>query len=221
MNIIDRIIGVKSLERQRDFGKEFAEEMYGGAARSMNSLRSLGLERATTGIGDVVKDTARTNLVNETTRPTNLSVFGGNQAAAIAGTSAQDMFAMEKIGELESGLAVADYEARMQGAELFAKTTAEQSRLEAMEKAAKKQVDMEFEAERSARRGQLFASAIGLGLAYSGQIGKGVSGLSGLFRGQSETDFMTAPLNTESTSFLDRQRKTNFLNNIFGNKYDL
>jgi hypothetical protein len=169
--MLNFLTGERSLRRQRDLATEFADEFYGGQARALSPVRLQASQRAVEGMGQAAEGNIREQASQQLFRRPDMSVVGGSQAGAIGMASEQNQMALDTLANVELGIEQGNVQARMAGQEAEAQVTAEQSRLQAIQKAAVRQADMEFEAERSSRRQELFAGALGLGAAFAPQIG--------------------------------------------------
>jgi hypothetical protein len=107
------------------------------------------------------------------------AVYGGNQAAAIAGASAQDMARTRALGTFESQLAQQDIQAKQAGAEQLGKLQSSQLQIQGQRDAYTQQVNAEYEAEVDSRRRQLGTSLVNFGVQAAGgpgEIGKKLGG---------------------------------------------
>jgi hypothetical protein len=110
----------------------------------------------------------RRDVLNQLFRPVSSAVYGGNQAAAIAGASAQDMARTRALGSFESQLAQQDIQAKQAGAEKLGQLQSSQLQLQGQRDAYTQQVNAEFEAEVDSRRRQLGTSLVNFGIQAVG-----------------------------------------------------
>lgn len=194
--MLNFLTGERGLRQQRDLAEQFADEFYGGQARSLSPVRQEAVRRATEGIGEATQGSVRETASRNIMRQPDLSVVGGNQGAAIGMSSRQSMAGMEALSDIETNLASANIQAKQEGLATEAQTRAEQTRLETIQKAAKTQANMEYEAERSSRRQELFAGALGLTAAFAPEIG---SAFGNMFGTQTPETSGTRVINPDAT----------------------
>jgi hypothetical protein len=190
MAIFDQIIGSltgeSSLRRIRDRSIQAGRSAYD--PNILNPQIGVAQQQAVQGIDE---GSYRRDVLNQLFRPVSSAVYGGNQAAAIAGASAQDMARTRALGSFESQLAQQDIQAKQAGAEKLGQLQSSQLQLQGQRDAYTQQVNAEFEAEVDSRRRQLGTSLVNFGIqavggpqaiggAIAGGVSKGFAGLKGL-----------------------------------------
>lgn len=151
MAIMDILIGERGLRKVRDRSVEFARKMYDPTV--LDPARTIAAARAVEGINE---DPYRRDALQSIYRdPGDMAIYGGNQAAAIAGVASVDASRAEAVGQFETRLAMADMEAMERGEDRLAQVMGEQRNIQAMQEAAIKEADIMYEAERSARKYEL------------------------------------------------------------------
>lgn len=152
-------------------------------------------------------------------RPVDTSIYGGNQARAIAGQQQRSQQAREGMADFESNLTRQDLQVQRQGEQQFAETRTKQRQTEAQRDAAIEQTEMQYQAELDSRRRQLGSTVANLagtvagsflgpaGAAAGGAIAGGlVGGGSGAVTGAG-AGFSTA---------FQRQQSEDFINQLTG-----
>ncbi len=186
MAIFDQIIGSltgeSSLRRIRDRSIQAGRSAYDPTV--LNPQIGVAQQQAVQGIDE---GAYRRDVLNQLFRPVSSAVYGGNQAAAIAGASAQDMARTRALGTFESQLAQQDIQAKQAGAEKLGQLQSSQLQIQGQRDAYTQQVRSEFEAEKDSRRRQLGTALVGFGVqaaggagAIGGAIGKKFEGLKSL-----------------------------------------
>lgn len=167
MAIFDQIIGgltgERSLRRLRDQSIQAGRSAYD--PNVLNPQIGVAKQQAVQGIDEGMY---RRNVVNELFRPVSTAAYGGNQSAAIAGTSAQDMARTRAMGQFESQMAIQDSSVKQAGAERVGQVQSSQLQLQGQRDAYTSQVNAEFEAEKDSRRRQLGTALVGFGIQAAG-----------------------------------------------------
>jgi hypothetical protein len=170
MAIFDQIIGSltgeSSLRRIRDRSIQAGRSAYDPTV--LNPQIGVAQQQAVQGIDE---GAYRRDVINQLFRPVSSAVYGGNQAAAIAGASAQDMARTRALGTFESQLAQQDIQAKQAGAEQLGKLQSSQLQLQGQRDSYTQQVNAEFEAEKDSRRRQLGTALVGFGIQAAGGAG--------------------------------------------------
>ena len=170
MAIFDQIIGSltgeSSLRRIRDRSVQAGRSAYDPTV--FNPQIGVAQQQAVQGIDE---GAYRRDVLNQLFRPVSSAVYGGNQAAAIAGASAQDMARTRALGTFESQLAQQDIQAKQAGAEKLGQLQSSQLQIQGQRDAYTQQVRSEFEAEKDSRRRQLGTALVGFGVQAAGGAG--------------------------------------------------
>lgn len=179
MAIFDQIIGgltgERSLRRVRDRSIEATRQMYDPS--QLDPMADVARRQATQGIDE---ERYRRPVLNRLFRPVmDASVFGGNQAAAIAGTATADAGRAQALAGFESELMGQDVAARQAGAAQLGAVQAQQNQMSAMGRAMTGQIRAEFEAEKDNRRRQLASSVVNFGIQAAGGAGAIGSAIGG------------------------------------------
>jgi len=185
--IISGLTGERALRKVRDQSIRAAESAFN--PNVFNPQIGVAQQQAVQGIDE---GSYRRDVLNQLFRPVSSAVYGGNQAAAIAGASAQDMARTRALGQFESQMAQQDIQAKQAGAERLGQLQSSQLQMQGQRDAYTSMVRSEFESERDARRmrlGTAFAQfgieAAGGAGAIGGAIGagatKGLGALKGMF----------------------------------------
>lgn len=193
--IVDALIGDRGLKRIRNNAMDFARRMYDPSI--LNPQADVFRRQASQGIND---DIIREDFLAQLNRQSpNLSAFGGNQAAAIAGSQVSDTARMGAISDFERNLSVQELEAMERGRVGLANVQTQQLQTQAQQEAAISEAEMMYEAERSSRRQALLGQAINLGaIGMTGAFKPGFDAIKGSGLGL----FNTLKGNT-STSWFD------------------
>jgi hypothetical protein len=180
MAIFDQIIGSltgeSSLRRIRDRSIQAGRSAYDPTV--LNPQIGVAQQQAVQGIDE---GAYRRDVINQLFRPVSSAVYGGNQAAAIAGASAQDMARTRALGTFESQLAQQDIQAKQAGAEQLGKLQSSQLQIQGQRDAYTQQVRSEFEAEKDSRRMELGASVAKFGIEAAGGAGAIGGAIGGAF----------------------------------------
>jgi hypothetical protein len=170
MAIFDQIIGSltgeSSLRRIRDRSIQAGRSAYDPTV--LNPQIGVAQQQAVQGIDE---GSYRRDVMNQLFRPVSSAVYGGNQAAAIAGASAQDMARTRALGTFESQLAQQDIQAKQAGAEKLGQLQSSQLQIQGQRDSYIDQVNAEFEAEKDSRRMELGASVAKFGIEAAGGAG--------------------------------------------------
>jgi hypothetical protein len=170
MAIFDQIIGSltgeSSLRRIRDRSIQAGRSAYDPTV--LNPQIGVAQQQAVQGIDE---GAYRRDVINQLFRPVSSAVYGGNQAAAIAGASAQDMARTRALGTFESQLAQQDIQAKQAGAEQLGKLQSSQLQLQGQRDSYTQQVNAEYEATVDSRRRQLGTALVGFGVQAAGGAG--------------------------------------------------
>jgi hypothetical protein len=176
---IDRITGVPSMRKVRDFRMEAMREMYDPTV--YNEIATRQRTRATEGLSDLAEQTALRRIASQAARPVDPSIVGGDAARAMSMATTQQAAVNMAYGEIASRLAEMDEQIRAQYGDAYAETVGLQSQIMGMRRAALSNEQAMFEEERSMRRRQLGAQAltgaIGIGGALLGA--PGIGGIAG------------------------------------------
>lgn len=183
MSIFNQVIagltGERSLRQTRDRSISAAQKAFDPTV--FDPQLDVARQQATQGIDE---DVYRRNVLNQLFRPVDASVYGGNQAAAIAGTASVDASRAQAMGQFEGGLAMQDIAARQAGAERLGQLQSQQLQTQAQRDAYTDVIRSEYAAEVDSRRQLLGASVAKFGIeamggagAIGGAIGGGLSAL--------------------------------------------
>lgn len=182
MSIFNQVIagltGERSLRQTRDRSISAARKAFDPTV--FDPQLDVARQQATQGIDE---DVYRRNVLNQLFRPVDASVYGGNQAAAIAGTASVDASRAQAMGQFEGGLAMQDIAARQAGTERVGQLQSQQLQTQAQRDAYTDMIRAEYSAEVDSRRQLLGASVAKFGIEAAGgagAIGKALGGkLSG------------------------------------------
>jgi hypothetical protein len=174
--IIDALTGDKGLRRIRDRATDFARRMYDPSVYTPQADQFR--RQASQGIED---DLLREDFLGQLYRQQpQLSAFGGNQAAAIAGTQLGDLGRTSAISDFERNLATQELQAMERGRQGLAGVQSQQLQVQGQRDAAIAEADMTYQAERSSRRQALLGQAINLGaIGMTGAFAPGMAALKG------------------------------------------
>jgi hypothetical protein len=174
--IIDALTGDKGLRRIRDRATDFARRMYDPSV--YNPQADQFRRQASQGIED---DLLREDFLGQLYRQQpQLSAFGGNQAAAIAGTQLGDLGRTSAISDFERNLATQELQAMERGRQGLAGVQSQQLQVQGQRDAAIAEADMTYQAEKSSRRQALLGQAINLGaIGMTGAFAPGMAALKG------------------------------------------
>lgn len=119
-------------------------------------------EQATEGISEGRESFARTDAIQRLFRPQDTSIYGGNQARAIAGQQQRNQQAQTALSQFESNLQQADIQAQQQGQRGFAKAQTQQNRIQSRQEAAIREAELKYETELQRRRQQVGSTIAGI-----------------------------------------------------------
>lgn len=182
MSIFNQVIagltGERSLRQTRDRSISAARKAFDPSV--FDPQLDVAREQATQGIDEGLY---RRNVLNQLFRPVDASVYGGNQAAAIAGTASVDASRAQAMGQFEGNLAMQDAAMRQAGAQQFGQLQSQQLQTQGQRDAYMDVARAEYSAEVDDRRRLLGTSVAKFGIEAAGgagAIGKALGGkLSG------------------------------------------
>lgn len=190
--IIGSLTGESSLRRIRDRSIQAGRSAYDPTV--LNPQIGVAQQQAVQGIDE---GAYRRDVLNQLFRPVSSAVYGGNQAAAIAGASAQDMARTRALGTFESQLAQQDIQAKQAGAEKLGQLQTQQLQLQGQRDTYTQQVRSEYDAEVDSRRRLLGTALVNFGVQAAGgagAIGKKFGGMVDEFKqSQMLKNFSTDP----------------------------
>lgn len=196
MALLDWLTGNSSLKRQRDANIRSAEQMYDPSI--FNPVMNEQRQRAVEGMPQGQRDIARQRTVQQLFRPQDTSLYGGNQAAAIAGTQAQSRGAQQGLAQFESNLQSQNIQTQQQARQQFAQTQSQAMQTAGQRDATIDQIEGQYEAERSRRKQGLMggvASLVGAAVTTPfGPAGQTLAGkaLGSVFRGGDDSESVSA-----------------------------
>lgn len=186
--MINFLIGDRSLRRQRDSARDFAQNMYDPSIYAPQ--RETAERQATQGID---QSRIREGALSQIARMRqDTDIYGGNAGRAV-GMAGQQNFAQGRaLTDMESQLGIADQQARMQGQQALGQVQSRQLQTAGMRDAAINEADMMYEAERSNRQMALAGTAITAGttLMGGGSLKGGALQLINFLQGNSSTPGM-------------------------------
>lgn len=211
MSILDTLVGKNKLQRQRDEAIDYARDLYNPSIYQPQI--EYATERATEGIAQGQESLARQRTVESLFRPTDTSIYGGNQARAIAGQQRRSQQAMSGLANFESNLTRQDLQAQQQGQQQLAQTRTKQNQTEAKREAAIEEAQLQYETELQRRKqqlGQTVGKIAGIGAAFIPGVGPLAAsaigaGAGGIFGGGGGA--VSGGLSALSTELQQQQRK--------------
>lgn len=196
MALADIFIDNQALKNQRDKAKDIAREQYDPGI--LNPQEQYYRQLATEGISEGREGLARSQAVQSLFRDQDLDIYGGNQAAALAGQQQRSRSAQSAMSDFESNLTRQDIQAQQQGRQGFAQTQTRQNKLQSQQDAALEEADLQYQTELQRRRQKVGQTALQIGatLATIPFGGSGAAagaslasrGLSALFGGGEEQE---------------------------------
>jgi hypothetical protein len=203
MSIFNQVIagltGERSLRQTRDRSISAAQKAFDPSV--FDPQLDVAREQATQGIDE---NLYRRNVLNQLFRPVDGSVYGGNQAAAIAGTASVDASRAQAMGQFEGNLAMQDATMRQAGAQQVGQLQSQQLQTQAQREGYMDAIRAEYSAEVDNRRRLLGTSvakfgieaaggAGAIGKALGGKLSGGMGALKSLFANVPEVDFSSLP----------------------------
>ena len=163
MGIFDFIIGKGSIDKQRQASDASVNSQYD--ASIYNPALQEASYAASEGIADAPIREKLVNSVFSSNRP-GTDIYGGNQAAAIAGAGKTAMTNTKNIATAELDISMAEEQAKLTGRSRTAEIMSKMKETEATRLAMLQENRALAEAEASRRKYGVVSSLIGLGAAY-------------------------------------------------------
>lgn len=170
-SIADLFINNSALINQRESAEDYARKRYDPS--DLNAVENFYKEVASEGISEGIESQKRLEAIEQLFRDQDLSIYGTNQAAAIAGQRAQNISSTEAYGEFQQELTKQDIKAQRQGLRGAAKTDVKQEQLGSKQEAAIEEAQMQYKAELERRRNKV----IGTGLQVLGTAAMAIPGV--------------------------------------------